>query len=167
MSAMKNKILILLALLTLTVPAMAEDDDCTLSLDALTPVMKTEAKNHSFKLDQEAQQLTETAELQDGTKITYEAGGCAHYSFTFRFDNIPGGVPAEPEDPFALALILMESIPAKDKDNIELMQRVMTEQQASGFAAFENNVAEFSCGDAFCSLELAPDHVTVGYDFAL
>lgn len=154
---------LLIPVLFLASPALAQEDECLLQLDSLTPVMENSTSN----LDKEALSLTETTQLEDGTKITYTAGGCAHYAFDFTFENIPGGVPAEPDDPFAYALALLDRAPLKDTAIAEILQRSLKEQQEKGFAAFENNKTEFSCGDAFCALELAPEHVTIGYDFAM
>lgn len=160
---MKTQILTFCALFLFTAPALAQEDECLLNLDALTSVMKNSTSN----LDREARELTETLSLEDGTKVTYTAGGCAHYGFSFTFENIPGGVTTEPDDPFAYALELLDRAPLKDTANTKILQRSLKEQQEKGYAAFENNKTEFSCGDAFCSLELAPEHVTIGYDFAM
>lgn len=157
----------LFALLILTAPAYAQED-CILTAAALNPVLREDAQNHKMDLNKQDLSILETAELQDGTKITYAAGGCAHYAFSYTFENIPGGVPVEPDDPFAYALSLLAKIPFREgEDESRILEASLKEQQEKGIAAFENDIAQFSCGDAFCSLEFAPDHVTIGYDFAL
>ena len=164
---MKRGLLFLL-LLFCVAPAIASDDDeCILQIEALTPVMREDAKNHVVNIDKESRSISEWAELDDGIKVVYEAGGCAHYAFSYHFENLPGDIDQMPDDPFAVALELLAKVPSKDTSNLEIIQRSLKEQQEKGYAAFENDRAEFSCGDAFCSLELKIDSVTVGYDFAL
>ncbi len=119
-----------------------------LELDALKPVMRDEGKAHSFNLKKEERALNETTTLDDGLEITYNVGGCFHYSFTYHFENVPGGVPKEPEDPFALALSLLDRVPllSQEEQGIVVIRRAFKEKLESGFAAFENDTTEWACG---------------------
>ncbi len=164
---MKKLSLVLLTLLAGIAPAQADDDECILQMEALKPVMRENIKNHLVKIYEDTRSISEWGELEDGTRVIYEAGGCAHYSFSFRLENVPDEIPEMPDDPFALALELLAKVPLQDTANLEIIQRSLKEQQEKGFATFQEDKAEFSCGDAFCSLELKPDAITVDYDFAL
>jgi hypothetical protein len=164
---MKRCLPLILFVLCFAGPVHAEEEECTLQFEALKPVMRPDAKNHTINLVKEQRQLYETAMLEDGTTVSYSVGGCVHYSFTYRFENIPGGVPKEPEDPFALPLALLDATPLRD-DAERILQDRMREKQKTGFAAFdETNTTDLPCGDALCTLTLEPDAVVMVYDFAI
>src|SRR5688572_13613820 len=147
-------------------PAHAEDD-CILNLEALQPVMRADLQDHAVDLNREERTLTETATLDDGTKVTYTVGGCAHFAFSYTFENMPGGMPSS-GDPIALLLELFATLPFRDNFDADILVNALKEKQDSGNAAFdETGKTDLPCGDAVCVLTLKHAAVTVSYDFAL
>ncbi len=143
-----------------------EGSDCTLQSEAIksqidfkSPDIKT-----TLPAKREQQHLEEAVVLKNGMTFTYDVGGCAHYAFNFRWDNVP--VDMEP-DQFALAKKLLRSAPLREKDQgspyivmLEALQK----------AVIPN---ELPCGtDAYCHLIVnkKPNNtlsVTLMYDFAM
>lgn len=164
--------------------AHAEDYECAFDPASLKPVMTPPPEiAHTHKIRKapmmqdgnlvEAPYLEEEVTLADGLKITYAVGGCAHYGFTFTFENIPGGAPEFPIDPFGLANALLRRVPMTEKPIPEAMQEEMWAMEAKEKdgepAKFdESGYTEFNCGDALCSLVLKDSRkVEVTYSFAL
>lgn len=165
---MKKYIAVFILLFMSSLPAFAEDE-CLLPLDAIKPVMREDAPGYSVKIDEEARTITESVTLEEGLKITYAAGGCSHFSYTFHFENIPGGAKEMPVDPFGLPQSLLRRVPMRDETEFQHMRETLWEKEAEGYAAFdEEGRTDWGCGDAFCHLILkGSQDVTLGYDFAL
>lgn len=163
---MKKTSLFIVALVLLF--PFAAKAECMIGKDALVPVMKHNAKAHKVRLTGNGQGMLETAALADGTKVTYAVGGCSHFAFEYKFENISGGVPEKPDDPFALPLKLLAAIPFRDQFDAEILVRALKEKQSSGNAAFDSEgKTALPCGDAFCNLTLGKNSVTIDYDFAI
>jgi hypothetical protein len=162
-----KKIILFSVALVLFSPVAAKAE-CMIGKDALVPVMKHNAPAHKVRLTDGGQGMAETATLSDGTKITYTVGGCSHFAFAYKFENIPGGVPEKPDNPFALPLKLIAAIPYRDQFDGNILIKALKEKQASGNAAFdEEGKTDLPCGDAFCNLTIGKDSVTIDYDFAI
>jgi hypothetical protein len=163
---MKKFLAVLVLATTIAAPAFAEE--CMVGKDAMVPVMKHNAKAHKVTQGRDGQSLVERAETSDGTKVTYAVGGCSHFAFEYKFENIKGGIPNEPDDPFTLPLKLMASVPFRDQFDAEMMVKALKAKQAEGKAVFDDaGKTSLPCGDAVCNLTITKDSVTIDYDFAI
>jgi hypothetical protein len=160
-----KRFLLIPAVLALTfvlaTPAYAE---CIIGMDAMVPVMKHGAQAHKIRFGKGQTELTETASLKDGTKATYTAGGCDRFVFSYKFENIPGGVPEDHEDPFTMPLKLLSSIPFREYFDAELLVKALKDKQAMGRSAFDDNGTTGLPCPGTCTLTLGKESVTVGYD---
>lgn len=153
---------LLLLLLFLALPAHAQGN-CLLSKDALVPVMKHSAPGHKVGFGQGQKSIIETAATRDGTKVTYQVGGCNEFAFAYKFENIPGGVPANPGDPLSLPLKLMSSIPFRDQFDAEVLVKAL--KSSSGVKA--QGKSPLNCGSATCNLTLGKDSVIIDYSHVI
>lgn len=168
---------ILLSMFSPLAFAQAGNDDCTLSLDALEPLLDAKApsvKKLLFsKKDLKHRRLTESLLLADGATVTYSVGGCAHYSYDLRYDTTES-VPAKEREAMDAALRLLKQTPViKKKEGIHPLLAVLIDalERAISFKGsqnkFENGILLLNCGDANCEIEVKGKSLTVKYDFAL
>ncbi|MBI2336837.1 MAG: hypothetical protein HYU97_08780 [Deltaproteobacteria bacterium] len=165
----------LLCFYLLTSPVRAEDSGCILPKEtAVIPLL--DAKSLEVKevfppkKYLEGKRLTESLLMKDGTKIIYEVGGCAHYSFSFTYENIKGLFPTNKKTVLEKALGLLQKTPilkGSNAPNKNILERALIRAQTSDHK-IENKILSLPCGDAICALEIKePSALIISYDFAL
>lgn len=162
------RIVLFLLIIFLALPVYADDEaeDCTLGIEAIeshidfkSPAIKTVLP--AKRVDRH---LEESVILQNGMIFTFDVGGCAHYAFNLRWDDVPLDLE---KDQFALAKKLLADAPLHDKGPggpRPMMAEALDKAKTPN---------ELPCGtDAYCHLIVneKPNKtlsVTLMYDFAL
>lgn len=154
--------------------AQAEDMDCILQQqDAVVGLLNQKNSNVSKTLPAkkylEGRRLTESLVMKDDTQITYDVGGCAHYSFSFTYENLKN-LATDKQGLLTRALLLLQQTPVLEgpnAKNIEILKRAIQREQ-SGTQKIEKDSLKLTCGDAICVLEIkGKTSLKISYDFAL
>lgn len=144
------------------------EDECTLSKEAIKPaIRKADVKNYEKAFEKDGRFLTEKAVLPSGISVTRTVGGCAHYAYSFTFENIPDSVKEAAANRFVLARNLLAQVPLVNDEYDPLLDTMKQEPPAAAISSELGDTTEFACGDANCSIEATSSGLTVGYDFAL
>lgn len=153
------KITLLIALTLINFNSFAQDD-CTLNPEAIKSVLK------GAKVEKQKHSLKEWMKLKD-FKVTYETGGCAHYAFSFTYEDFGKVSLNDKKSAVDHALKFLNATPVSNADNRDRMIRVLKEALASK-NKLEDKRLSLPCGDANCELDLSETgKLRVGYDFAL
>lgn len=153
------KITLLIALILINLNAFGQED-CTLNPEAIKSVLR------GAKVEKQKHGLKEWLKLKD-FKVTYETGGCAHYAYSFTFEDFGKITLNEKKSAVDLALKFLNATPVSNVDNRDRMIRVLKEA-ATSKNALEDKRLSLPCGDAHCELDLSDaGKLRVGYDFAL
>ncbi|TAH34011.1 MAG: hypothetical protein EYC62_05770 [Alphaproteobacteria bacterium] len=160
--------LLFLLILIFVTPALAQDqaEECTLGIEAIeshidfqSPVVKSELPSK-----RENRHLIESVALKNGVVFSFDIGGCHHYAFNLRWDNVPDDLE---KDPVLLAKKLLAEAPLLDKGSAgprPVMTDALNKSKTPG---------ELACGqDANCELivhKAGPYTLSVvlSYDFPL
>lgn len=144
---------------------MAQADDCTLSRDALVPLLSGKSKKNI-----QGRHLTESLLLADGVKVTYRVGGCAHYAYSFTYENMQPPPAMEKKALLDASVSLLQKTPIMktvNAVNVKVLLQALERARASG-EQLEKGVLTLPCGDANCTVDVsAPGKLTIEQDFPL
>lgn len=154
---MKNTLIF--ALLLISTNSFAQED-CTLNPEAIKSVLK------GARVERQKHGLKEWLKLKD-FKVTYEMGGCAHYAYSFTYEDFAKTDLTESDNVLKLAEKMLKATPVTDSGNSERFLRSILEAQKSK-AKMENKILALPCGDAFCEINHSEKgKLKISYDFAL
>ncbi len=155
---MKNLLISLLLLISFHSSAQ---EDCTLNPEAIKGVLK------GGESKREKHSVTETLTLKSGVKITYMAGGCAHYAYSFMFENFGKAKLSDRGVILALSAKLLNETPVTERRNRDLLLNSIKEAGNTKDKISDQEL-RLPCGDANCAIDLREaGKIKVGYDFAL
>ncbi|MES2526475.1 MAG: hypothetical protein V4598_05285 [Bdellovibrionota bacterium] len=155
---MKNTLISLLLLLSFHSSAQ---EDCSLNPEAIKGVLK------GAQTKREKHGVTETLTLKNGVKITYQMGGCAHYAYSFMFENFGKEKLTDRTVILALAAKLLNDTPVIETANRDRLLNSIKEAGQTK-EKLEDHELQIPCGDANCAIDLREEgKLKVGYDFAL
>lgn len=154
---MKNTLIFALLLISFNASAQ---DDCTLSPEAIKSVLK------GGKVERQKHGLKEWLKLKD-FKVTYEMGGCAHYAYSFTFEDFGKADLLSADNILKLSEKMLKETPVTSSENLDRFLRSIKEAQ-SAKTKMNNQVLPLPCGDAFCEINLSEkSKLKISYDFAL
>ncbi|EKD41923.1 MAG: hypothetical protein ACD_73C00440G0003 [uncultured bacterium] len=150
--------------------AVGEEENCVLDKEtAINALLNPKDPNIKEvfppKKYLDGRRLTESLLMKDGTKIIYDVGGCAHYSYSFTYENIKDISAMDNKNILKLALSLLRKTPSLKEINV---LPYTLEQAQTKEIKLTNNTLDLPCGDAVCSVEIkGPHSLTISYDFPL
>lgn len=154
------KITLLIAITCLSLNTFSQEE-CTLNSEAIKGNLS------GAKTVREKHGVTETLTLKNGVKITYQMGGCAHYAYSFTYENFGAEKLTEKKAILLLAEKLLRATPVKDTSQSERFFQSMKEAGNSKDKS-ESGILNLPCGDANCSIDVSEKgKLRIGYDFAL
>jgi hypothetical protein len=163
-------LVVLLALLAADAP---EDEGCILSLEAIQGQLDHHAEGVTTVVEptRSDRRLSESIRMADGTVVSFEIGGCAHFGFSYSY---PGVEMADAEfaPAAALAAQLLGRTPVRE-GSASYVQVLIGALDSPHETPAGPGQTFLGCGDAVCSLTVTRDEkrttvtLTVAYDFPL
>ena len=161
----------ILFILALQFFAYAEDD-CTYNFAGFQSPLDTKhytVKNSSLVArDEGKKNLQQDLTLENGIKVDFRGGGCAHMAFAFTYSGYKQK-PKNLDELLYLALSLMVEAPTTQTDSLKpLLINKLTANNRDKIVKSAKDVYRLPCGDATCNLDASvPGKISVSYDFAL
>lgn len=152
--------------------SFARDQDCILQLEGLQAAFDTSIEGvtviHPPILNKEEGHLSEIIETENGQRISFQTGGCAHYGFSLTYQDIGVFYGESPAELIAKAEALLKATPLNKSfsPNIESILQSFRAAEEKKIHFSEGNFV-YACGDATCAIEVKDHILTIGYDFPL
>lgn len=163
---------LLLSVIALALAAPAGAEACTLNYKDLKSAVDVSSKlvrsKSRVRYSRSARSVSQSLVLKDGQDVTYTAGGCEHFTFSFAYS--VATYPVNAQDAFSRSLVMVKKTPvtadqAANKDTIVKGLHAglanLPEENEEGFYYFP-------CGDASCWVGKSESgQLEVTYSFAL
>ncbi len=148
------------------------DDGCIFNFDGFRSPL--DGQHYTVKRaspvvrDEVKKVLRQDVTLDNGVKVEFSGGGCAHVGYSFTYSGF-NQKPKNLDELVYLSLSLMVETPTVQTDHLkDGWMRNLTISRRSKIVESSKGVYDVPCGDANCSLDTSVrGKISVTYDFAL
>ena len=148
------------------------NDDCQFNFEGFQSPLDaqhyTVKKSSKVVRDDSKKTLRQDLTLDNGVKIEFQGGGCAHMAYSFSYSGFKQR-PGNLNELLYLALSLMVETPTVQTDSLkETWLRNLTFSNRDKIVETSKGLFTVPCGAARCNLDsTARGKISVSYDFAL